>query len=85
MTAFPHGMPNTGERVPADPANFLRDLFLVNCGRIDAKLVENAVGRHSFTYGQPIHDAWKRLQDDGYVERDGSDWTWPMQIGACSP
>ncbi len=79
MTNYPHGMPDTGERVDADPANFLRDVFLVNRGRIPARLVDNMIGRHSFTYGPSLVEAWEGLIADGYAVRDGDDWAWPIQ------
>ena len=77
---FPAHMPDTGERVPADPADFIRDLFLANGGRIEARLIDNAIGRHTFTYGAAITEAWASLQADSYVETDGEEWIWPAQL-----
>lgn len=79
MTDFPYGMPGSGERVDADPANFLRDVFLLNRGRIEAQLVENMIGRHTFTYGHAINEAWASLIADGFAVRDGEFWVWPIQ------
>jgi ribosomal protein S27E len=47
-----------------------------------ADRLKNAISRMSFTYGQPIHDAWQSLQSEGYVEQEGDDWIWPIHIGA---
>jgi hypothetical protein len=80
VPTFPPHMPRSGESVPAEPANMLRDLFLANAGRIPADQVEAAIGRHTFTYGEAIRDAWARLIAEDYVERDGADWIWPMQM-----
>ncbi|HOT80136.1 MAG TPA: hypothetical protein PKY13_09125 [Microthrixaceae bacterium] len=77
---FPAHMPDTGERVPADPSNFIRDLFLANGGRINARLVDNAIARHTFTYGAAITEAWESLRTDSYVETDGEEWIWPEQL-----
>lgn len=77
---FPLGMAQSGERVDADPANMLRDVFLANRGRIDAVQVANMIGRHSFTYGYAIREAWDELVAEGYVERVGTEYVWPMQV-----
>ncbi len=79
MNTFPDHMPNSGEQVPADPADFLRDLFLANKGVIDAMQLGHAMGRHTFTYGQKILDAWESLKSEEYVVREGPNWVWPMQ------
>lgn len=79
---FPPGSP-IGARVPADPADMLRDVFLFNKGRIRADLVENLIGRHTFTYGQEILNAWASLQADRTAVRDGDDWVWPIQEAMC--
>ncbi len=77
---FPAHMPDTGERVPADPADFIRDLFLANGGRINAQLVDNAIARRTFTYGAAITEEWESLRTEGYVELDGDDCIWPAQL-----
>lgn len=79
MTDFPPGMPGSGERVDADPANFLRDMFLINDGRIAVHQVGNMIGRFTFTYGAAIIEAWDSLVADGFVVRDGDFWSWPIQ------
>lgn len=79
MAEFPPHMPDTGQQVPADPANMLRDVFLANRGRIPAPLVANMIGRHTFTYGNAIHAAMAGLVVDGYIVRDGDDYVWPIQ------
>lgn len=77
VDGFPKGMPATGERVDADASTFIRDLFFENDGRITAAHMDNAIGRMTFTYGQAVVDAWRRLQDDGYAVLEHDTWTWP--------
>ena len=81
---FPAGMPG-GARVPSDPLEWLRDLFIANGGRISGKAMENAIGRMTFTYGQKILDAWADTVADRsalMVVRDGDDWVNPAVLGS---
>lgn len=80
LNGFPEGMPGSGERVPSDAADFLRDMFLLHKGRIQHDKAENMAGRMTFTYGRKIHDAWESLQRDGMLQRDGDDWIFPLQV-----
>lgn len=81
---FPPFMPGSGETVPADPADMLRDVFLANDGRIPRDKAENMVGRHTFTYGQKILDAWEDLQRQGFLALDGDDWIFPIQVAMAN-
>lgn len=74
MTKFPDCMPDSGERVPADPADMIRDVFLLNGGRISKEKTNNMIGRHTFTYGHKITQAWSELLADGLWIEDGDDY-----------
>lgn len=83
MSAYdPKGthVPEHGERVPADPANFLRDFFLANGGIVADETLTYLVARHSFTYGYSLGEAWLDLRAEGYVTHEDGQWVWPMQV-----
>jgi hypothetical protein len=77
-------LPGYGERVPKDPADFIRDVFLAHGGRLSVGQTEALIGRFSFTYGQRIHDAWASLVADGMWVREGDEYVNPIQVWATS-
>jgi hypothetical protein len=72
------GVPGSGERVDADPANWIRDLFHDNDCELPTSELDDALGRMSFTYGQRLWDTWLELQASRYVRYDGRRrlWVW---------
>lgn len=75
----PSGVPGHGERVSSDPADVIRDVFLLHKGRLTERQTEALIGRLSFTYGHKVHKAWAELLEDEMWVRDGDDYVNPIQ------
>lgn len=75
----PH-TPSSGMRVPKDPADAIRDVFLANGGRLTERQTAAFLGRMSFTYGGKIYEAWQSLLDNSMWESDGDDYINPVQV-----
>ncbi len=73
----PAGVPS--EFASKDPADTIRDIFLINKGRLTIRQTEAMLGRLSFTYGGKERIAWQGLLTNGYCERDNDDYVWPVQ------
>lgn len=63
----------------------IRDVFLANNGRISKVQTANMIGRHTFTYGAKILEAWSDLLASGMWEEDGDDYVNPIQLACCPP
>ena len=75
---FPAGFDQHASRLPGEPANLIRDIFLANKGEVSKVEMHNATGRASFTYGEKLHEAWDQSVKSGYIIDAGDTYVNPF-------